>query len=235
MPVTDLEAFVEDQANQDSGEEGSESEDEENEEKPKKDQERKEDPKKDEELKDEASLSSSEEESEDGAEEGEEEEFTEEDDEISEKEEPEEENKRMSGGGVEAHALVPSTDATTSTTLALRNSMTHKKEWDSFVRQARTKMPMGLNDMYTSSKQELFSMWLDQGKDWSACSLEVERRQEQQNVAKRGWQAVQGKVLKTRYSPEKWEQVLKSRKAQGLYYEDEDFPGDDDDPRLNQA
>ena len=251
VPVTDLEAFVEDYAVQDSdgsSEEGSESEDEEKKEEPKKDEEKKDpkkdeekkDPKKDEERKGEASLSSEEEEeeSEDGAEEGEEEEeegSIDEDDESSQGEIPEEDKGKTGGAAADSHALVPVTDATTTKTLALRNSVTHKKEWDAFVRQAKTRMPIGLNDMYTSSKQELFSLWLDQGKDWSACSLEVERRQEQQNVAKRGWQAVQGKVLKTRYSPEKWDQVLKSRKAAGLYYEDEDFPGDDDESRQNPS
>lgn len=43
---------------------------------------------------------------------------------------------------------------------------------------------------------------------------------------------MQGKEFKAKYSEEKWQKILHSRKAAGLYYEDEDFPGDDDDPRL---
>ena len=130
------------------------------------------------------------------------------------------------------HALVPVTAETTNQALALRNPMTNKKEWDAFTKQAKSKMPIGLNEMYTSNKQELFSIWLDQDRDWNACTLEVERRQESQNVSKRGWKAVQGKELKAKYSEEKWQKVLQARKAAGLFYEDEDFPGDDDDPRL---
>ena len=49
-------------------------------------------------------------------------------------------------------------------------------------------------------------------------------------IATRGWKAEQGKVLKQRYSPEKWQTILASRKQSGLYYEDPDFPGDDDEP-----
>ena len=49
------------------------------------------------------------------------------------------------------HALVPVTAETTNQAVALRNSMTNKKEWDAFVRQAKSKMPIGLNEMYTSN------------------------------------------------------------------------------------
>ena len=241
VPATDLEAFAGKvgqvaQGSDEDGEEGSESEDESEE--AQGEEEKTEVPNQDGEGKD--AASSSEEESEDSTEEGEEEEECTEDEASSEEEGGENEGgetkkKKTGEGEAGSHALVPVTDATASQTLALRNSMTHKKEWDSFVRSAKTKMPIGLNDMYLSSKQELFSLWLDHNKDWGACSLEIERRQEQQNVAKRGWQAVQGKVLKSRYSQEKWQHILASRKAAGLYYEDEDFPGDDDDSRLNQV
>jgi hypothetical protein len=36
-----------------------------------------------------------------------------------------------------------------------------------------------------------------------------------------------------RLTPEKFEKLVSSRKASGMYYEDEDFPNDDDDPCLN--
>ena len=243
VPATDLEAFAGKvgqvaQGSDEDGEEGSESLSEDESEEAQGEEEKTEVPNQDGEGKD--APSSSEEEGEDSAEEGEEEEECTEDEASSEEEGGENEGgetkkKKTGEGETASHALVPVTDATASQTLALRNSMTHKKEWDSFVRSAKTKMPIGLNDMYLSSKQELFSLWLDHNKDWGACSLEIERRQEQQNVAKRGWQAVQGKVLKSRYSPEKWQHILASRKAAGLFYEDEDFPGDDDDSWLNQV
>ena len=52
-------------------------------------------------------------------------------------------------------------------------------------------------------------------------------------MSTKGWKAEQGKVLKQRYSPEKWKTILASRKQSGLYYEDPDFPGDDDEPWLD--
>jgi len=97
-------------------------------------------------------------------------------------------------------------------------------------------MPASLADYYTSSKVELFNMWLDSGKDWSAVELTVERIQEQKSISKKGWVAVQGKELKKRYSTEeKWEAVKTDRKNRGLFYEDDDFPDDDDDTYLHLA
>ena len=121
------------------------------------------------------------------------------------------------------------TAASQEKALLLKNSVTNKKDWDVYCRQAKTKMPVALNEMYLSSKQELFNLWLDSGKDWEECQLQVERKHQQRHIATRGWTAKQGKDLKKIYSAEKWETVKASRKAQGLYYEDEDFPGDDDD------
>ena len=130
----------------------------------------------------------------------------------------------------EAHALVPVVDESKKQVAEMRNSVTNKKEWDTFNRQAKTRMPCSLNSMYTSSKQELFNMWMDLGMDWSACSLEVERRHEQKSVSTKGWVAKQGKQLRALYSSEKFDLLVSKRKEQGLYYEDPDFPGDLDEP-----
>ena len=52
---------------------------------------------------------------------------------------------------------------------------------------------------------------------------------EQVNTASRGWEAQQGKTLKTMYSETKYASLIAARKSAGLWYEDEDFPGDDDE------
>ena len=213
-----------------SDEEGDKDEDE------NEDEEEKEEP-------DTSDTSSSEEteEDEDDDDEGEEQEEAESDeDDEDHEEEPKEVSKKKeaekSGDGTdptpETHALVPVTAHTQKQVATLKNSVTNKREWDTFCRQAKSRMPVSLNEMYQASKQELFNMWLDAGQDWTACALECERRHEQKKVATRGWRAEQGKVLKERYSPEKWQTILASRKLNGLYYEDPDFPGDDDEPWL---
>ena len=128
------------------------------------------------------------------------------------------------------HALVPVVDESKKQVANLRNSVSHKREWDTFNRQAKTRMPANLNSMYTASKQDLFNMWMDVNMDWTACSLEVERRHEQKNVSTRGWVAKQGKELRSSYSDDKFQLLVSKRKEQGLYYEDPDFPGDLDEP-----
>lgn len=151
------------------------------------------------------------------------------DDNKEEKEREQEEKKKLE------HALVPVVKTSQESVQVMRNSMTNKKEWDTFTRQAKTKMPIALNDTYQASKTELFNMWLDSNYSWSACALAVERKHQESNTAKKGWKAIQGKELKNRYTAEKWEQVKKKRLEQGLYYKDDDFPDDDDETRQHQA
>lgn len=94
------------------------------------------------------------------------------------------------------------------------------------------KFPVSLSS-YTesnSSKLDLFNMWCDANRNWDEVKLQVQRKVEATNRAKRGWEAVQGKVLKDRLAPEKFDKLIASRKAFGMFYEDEDFPNDVDDP-----
>lgn len=95
----------------------------------------------------------------DGCEESEEESL--EADEVVDLPDPSTKEEKPTKGLSSEHALVPVTTETASQALALRN----RKEWDDFVRKAKTKMPIGLNELYTSNKQELFGIWLDQGRD----------------------------------------------------------------------
>ena len=113
-----------------------------------------------------------------------------------------------------------------------RPGTTHKREWDQFCRAAanRSKFPVALSEQFVQGKTELFNLWMDSGKSWDQTVVQVKRKQELEHKATKGWEAVRGSDLRKRYSSEeKFTKVVNARKASGLYYEDEDFPGDLDD------
>ena len=112
----------------------------------------------------------------------------------------------------------------------LRNSVTNKREWDSFVRSnGRFKV----HDFYQNSKLECFNMWLDCGKSWDAVALQVKRKHEEETESSRGWIAKQGRTLKEEKGAEKAAKIMQARRNAGMYYEDEDFPGDEDELSLS--
>lgn len=102
------------------------------------------------------------------------------------------------------------------------------------MRQAasKSKFPVSLGDHYNSNRLELFNIWCDSDHDWQKTEVKVKRTIEERSRATKGWQAIQGKVLKTQLSAEKYEKLINSRKSTGLFYEDEDFPGDDEESHL---
>ena len=106
---------------------------------------------------------------------------------------------------------------------------TNKKEWDKFV---RSKERFRVHDYFQANKVELFNFWLDSNQSWDACQLHVQRSQEHENESKRGWVSVQGRDIRAKYPEAKAKQLMDARKADGMYYEDPDFPGDDDDSWL---
>lgn len=113
---------------------------------------------------------------------------------------------------------------------------THKKEWDAFMRavQSKSRFPADLAPFYQTNRTELFNFWVDSGKSWSECKLKVQRSVEARNVATKGWKAVQGKELRKRFEDEaKFKKLVESRKQSGLFYEDADFPNDDDETRFD--
>ena len=57
----------------------------------------------------------------------------------------------------------------------------------------------------------------------------MSRSRTESNKARSGWHAVQGKNLRPHYSEKKFTELLARRKAAGMYYEDPDFPGDEED------
>ncbi|CAK9040577.1 unnamed protein product [Durusdinium trenchii] len=157
----------------------------------------------------------------------------------SEAEDDEEEDGEVKGEGKgddkvdvsDCRALVPVVESTSEGTVALRNSVTNKRDWDKFCRQAscRSKFPVALSEHFVNNKLDLFNLWLDNNKSWEKCKVEVERRAELEHQSVRGWEAVQGKDLKKRYTEEKYEALVKSRKAAGLWYQCDDFPDDPDE------
>ena len=94
---------------------------------------------------------------------------------------------------------------------------------------------MQLAEFYSTSKTELFNFWLDSGRDWSKCVLKVQRAVQARNRATKGWEAIQGKEIRKKMSEEKFLKVVEARKAAGLFYEDEDFPGDVEDSRFKSC
>ena len=94
------------------------------------------------------------------------------------------------------------------------------------------RMPTELSDYFANHKVELFNMWLNSNKSWDQTTLMVRRSMECRNTTTKGWEAVQGKTLKGKYSEAKFQQIVKSRRESGLFYEDEDFPNDDDETWL---
>ncbi len=91
------------------------------------------------------------------------------------------------------------------------------------------KFPLALADYLQSNKTDLFNFWMDSDKDWKKVELKVQRSVENENTSTKGWEAVQGKILRQKFTEEKFQKLITARKASGLWYEDDDFPADDDE------
>lgn len=174
----------------------------------------------------------------DDDEESAEDEVTKDEKEVEKKPEEEGEDKDKAPATEACHALVPATAGAAEATNALRNSTTNKREWDAFCRQLKSgnKIPCQVSEyaQNAANKTCLFGMWLDSGKDWNQCSLTLERTLKQKNESEKGWCAVQGRELKKKYegNPKKYQKLVESRKKSGLWYPDDDFPDDDEEPRF---
>ncbi|CAK9058346.1 30S ribosomal protein S6 [Durusdinium trenchii] len=110
----------------------------------------------------------------------------------------------------------------------VRNSETHKKEWDKFAREAQNKktFPVSLMPAFRKNKNDLFGIWLDNGMSWERTEIAVVREQESKNLARSEMVGVQAKDIRAKLGNEKADQVIEARKAAGLYYLDDDFPTD---------
>ena len=88
-----------------------------------------------------------------------------------------------------------------------------------------------MSEYAQSNKNEMFTFWVDSGRNWSETHMFAERIHEEQTEASRGWDSMRGKDIKAKYGTEKALKLMESRTAQGWWYEDPDFPGDSDDAR----
>ena len=113
----------------------------------------------------------------------------------------------------------------------VRNSETHKKEWDKFAREAQNKktFPVSLMPAFRKNKNDLFGIWLDNGMSWERTEIAGVREQESKNLARSEMVGVQAKDIRAKLGNEKADQVIEARKAAGLYYLDDDFPTDPED------
>ena len=112
----------------------------------------------------------------------------------------------------------------------VRNSTTHKREWDKFSKSAKTKaFPIELAPHFKKNKNSLFGMWLDCGQEWDKVNIAVKQEQEQSHLARSQWEAIQVKDLRSKLSEPKFDELLKKRTADGLVYQDRDFPDDPED------
>ena len=179
--------------------------------------------------------------------EGEEEEDAEDDpeQEVEEEEEDEDENEEDGDEAEEDEAEGGAEDETSKAKIArgkgkelakavaetktasVRNSSTHKREWDRFSTQCKSKsFPVQLAPMLRRKKNDLFGLWLDCEEDWDACVIEVERSQESSSLSRKQWTAVQVKELRKTMPEAKLIELVAKRKEAGLYYNDDDWPED---------
>lgn len=167
-----------------------------------------------------------------GCEDDAEEEQEDEEENAEEDEEEEEDEEMQQDDNLEDPlASAVATTRTQSEHKKVRNSTTHKLEWDRFARQCANKsvFPISLAGAYKRSKTDLFGAWLDAGMNWDQTQVLVQRRQDSKNLARRQMTGVQAKTLKEKLGEEKANRVINLRKDQGLYYPDDDFPDDPED------
>lgn len=67
---------------------------------------------------------------------------------------------------------------------------------------------------------------MDNSQDWDKVECVVEREQQQKNLARKEWVAVQAKTLKENLTQERFDDIVKKRTDAGLYYADADYPDD---------
>lgn len=139
------------------------------------------------------------------------------DDEAEEEEKESDKSERKKCGANET-AIVP-----------VRNSVTHKKEYDTFLRQIQNKklFPVDMSSYVTKCKNDLFCAWLDAGKNWDNARLIMQRTHSNEQESLSGWIAKRGKELVEMYGEEKGRSLMVRRQQEGLFYNSEDFPDDE--------
>ena len=87
--------------------------------------------------------------------------------------------------------------------------------------------PQSLQPMLKRHKKiDLFGIWLDHNQNWDEVVCHVEREMETKNLSRKEWVAIQAKTLKGEMEQTKYDDLIRRRTEQGLYYDDDDFPDD---------
>ncbi|CAK9005889.1 Uncharacterized protein SCF082_LOCUS8785 [Durusdinium trenchii] len=139
---------------------------------------------------------------------------------MSEEEEADEAKKEEGDCEDEEEEDEEEEEEPTKETKALNEAVTSTKLRNSFRERFR------MTDYFNSNKVELFNFWLDSEKSWDACALHVQRLHETKHQSKKGWVAIQGRELVTKYGEDRAKEIMNRRTEEGMYYKDDLYPDD---------
>ena len=113
------------------------------------------------------------------------------------------------------------------------NSVTHKKQWDTFSRQIldRKKFPASLASHVLKGRTDVFNAWLQCSQDWSKVELAYTRKSSDIREVKRGRGGLKKRDILLKYPSPKGEDLCKRLRERGLWEWDEDFPQDEEEPQ----
>ena len=109
-------------------------------------------------------------------------------------------------------------------------SVTHRAEYMAYLRAGANpnKLPPSLRQTFSSndSRLDLFRLWLEKGRDFNACQIEIQRRNTQQKKAtnKRGCLSRAQLLKDPRYSEADVDALIARKTAEGAWVPDENFP-----------
>lgn len=116
----------------------------------------------------------------------------------------------------------------------LPNSVTHRKEWATYTRQAKNPkvMQAALLPMFnqTQGKLDLFRLWLQKAGDWTQVELEVQRKNIQRESATHTRRPLSRRQLEQdpRYTAQDLDDLCKRCEDRGLVIYDPNFPQRED-------
>ena len=116
----------------------------------------------------------------------------------------------------------------------LPNSVTHRKEWATYTRQAKNPQVMqaALLPMFnqTQGKLDLFRLWLQKAGDWTQVELEVQRKNIQRESATHTRRPLSRRQLEQdpRYTAQDLDDLCKRCEDRGLVIYDPNFPQRED-------
>ena len=113
------------------------------------------------------------------------------------------------------------------------NSVTHRPEYMAYLRAARnpSKMSKELIPMFRSDqKLDLFRIWLQKGKDFARCAVEIRRRNLQSQSSKSKDSCMNRQQLETcgKYTKDDVDDLIRRKTMAGQYISDPNFPTRED-------